>query len=114
MIEATYPLSPLQQGMLFHHLYSPHSGVDIEQIVCTLRENLNIPALEQAWQQTLQQHAILRTTFRWQDIDQPLQEVQASVACSLMQEDWRNLSAHETQAQLDSFLQSDRQRGFEL
>ena len=35
-IEDIYPLSPMQQGMLFHSLYEPQSGVYLEQMVCTL------------------------------------------------------------------------------
>ena len=30
-IEAIYPLSPMQQGILFHALYAPKSGVYFEQ-----------------------------------------------------------------------------------
>jgi hypothetical protein len=44
-LESFYPLSPMQQGMLFHTLYARGSGVDIEQIVCTLNEPV-APRLE--------------------------------------------------------------------
>jgi hypothetical protein len=44
-VEASYELSPLQHGMLFHSLSSDASGVDIEQIICDLDEVLNAPAL---------------------------------------------------------------------
>ena len=30
-IEAIYPLSPMQQGMLFHSLVTPETGVYMEQ-----------------------------------------------------------------------------------
>jgi amino acid adenylation domain-containing protein len=120
MIEEVYPLSPLQAGMLFNQLYAPHSGVDIEQIVCTLPENLNIPVLEKAWQLIIQRHAILRTAFRWLDLDQPQQEVHSLdvvgqvVNLSSANEQVDNPSAELRAGLLHNFLQADRQRGFDL
>src|SRR5262249_10798473 len=35
-IEDIYPLSPMQQGMLFHTLFAPESGVYYEQLSCTV------------------------------------------------------------------------------
>lgn len=40
-IEDSYPLSPMQQGMLFSTLLDPGSGVDIEQLLCELHEALD-------------------------------------------------------------------------
>ena len=108
MIEDVYPLSPLQQGMLFHHLLAPQSGVDIEQIVCSLSENLNIPALNQAWLKTIQHHAILRTAFRWIDLDQPQQEVHDQVG-----QDFISPTAPQDVI-LSDFLRADRLRGLDL
>ena len=34
-IESIYALSPMQEGLLFHTLYAPNSGVYIEQILLT-------------------------------------------------------------------------------
>jgi surfactin family lipopeptide synthetase C len=113
-IEDSYPLSPMQQGMLFHSLYAPKSGVDIEQIVCTLRENLNVLAFEQTWQRVIERHPVLRTSFRWQGLEQPLQEVHRYIKCPLEQQDWRSLSRQEQEARLSAYLRADRRRGFEL
>ena len=42
-IEDIYPLSPMQQGMLFHSLYAPDSGVYFVQVNCTLTGSLHVP-----------------------------------------------------------------------
>lgn len=113
-IEDSYPLSPLQQGMLFHSLYAPGSGVDIEQIVCTLHENLNVSVFEQAWQRVMERHPVLRTSFRWEDLNQPIQEVHQYIRCPLEQQDWSGLSKREQEAQLDAYLRTDRRLSFDL
>ncbi len=66
-IEDIYELSPLQQGMLFHTLVVPHSGVYFEQFCYALQTQLNVPAFKKAWQRVLDRHPILRTSFYWEN-----------------------------------------------
>ncbi len=86
-IEDIYPLTPLQQGMLFHALYEAQPGVDIEQLVLTIRADLDFEAFERAWQWVVDRHAILRTSFKWEDLDQPQQQVHKNVRASIYVED---------------------------
>ena len=108
------PLSPMQQGMLFHNLSARGPGVDVEQIYCTLREKFSAPAFERAWRRVIERHAILRTSFHWQGLAEPLQKVHAQVAFSLPQHDWRNHSSAEQQKLFAAQMQTERQRGFDL
>src|ERR1700739_338951 len=71
-----FEISPIQAGMLFHELSRPGSGVDIEQIVAHLEELVEIDKLIEGWRYVTRRHPVLRTSFRWLDCPQPLQEVQ--------------------------------------
>jgi NRPS condensation-like uncharacterized protein len=113
-VEDVYELSPLQQGLLFHSLYAPDSGVYVQQTEWLLRGEINLKAFEQAWQQAVNRHSSLRTCFVWEDLDKPLQVVRQSVKLRIALEDWSELSASEQQARLLDFLAADRRRGFEL
>ncbi|MCC5648476.1 condensation domain-containing protein [Nostoc sp. XA013] len=113
-IEAIYPLSPTQQGMLFETLFAPNSGIHLEQSICTLQGNVNVSAFEQAWQKIIARHSVLRTGFVWKEQEQPLQVVLRQVAVPLEQQDWREYSLPEQQAKLQAYLQSDRDRGFNI
>ncbi len=109
-----YPLSPLQQGMLFHHLSEPGSGVDIEQMVCTLHEPIEGEKLRVAWERVVARHAILRTRFAWEGREQPMQQVLAAVAVEFVAEDWRAHAATAQAERLQAFLKADRVRGFDM
>jgi len=109
----TYPLSPMQQGMLFHIENDQPAGFYIQQMVCTLRENLDVRDLQTAWQRVIDRHPVLRTSFRW-DANGPLQEVHESIAIGVNAEDWRDKSGPEQAEKLLEYLQSDRRQGFQL
>ncbi|BAZ30183.1 amino acid adenylation domain-containing protein [Cylindrospermum sp. NIES-4074] len=113
-VQDFYPLSPMQQGMLFHTLYSPESGVYCEQLSCTLQGELNISAFQRAWQQILDRHPCLRTAFVWEGIKEPVQVVQRQVSLPWQQLDWRDLAVTAQQQQLEEFSQAEREKGFEL
>lgn len=113
-IEDFYPLSPAQQGILFHSLYQPESGVYFGQLLCVLRGDLNVSALRNSWQKVVERHPILRTCFLWKNLKEPVQAVRKQAALSWQQMDWRSLSASEQKQQLETFLKADRQQGFDL
>ena len=107
-MEATYRLTPMQQGMLFHHLSATHSGIDFEQIECELREPLDREAMVSAWQQVAAQHAAFRSRYRWHGLDEPVQEVLAHIEIPLAFEDWRSVSESEQGQRYAAFLEEDR------
>ncbi|MEW6733472.1 MAG: amino acid adenylation domain-containing protein [Acidobacteriota bacterium] len=113
-IEDIYPLSHTQQGILFHSLHTPESGVYIGQLSFILHGNLNISAFKQAWQQVLERHSILRTAFVWQNLLTPLQLVYREVLLPLEELDWHKLSVVEQAQQWEALLVTDQQRGFVL
>ncbi|MCC5644520.1 amino acid adenylation domain-containing protein [Nostoc sp. CHAB 5824] len=113
-IENIYPLSPTQQGILFHTLYAPESGVYVVQSCYTFSKSLNIAAFKQAWQQVINQHPILRTSFYWKQHKEPFQVVHRNVQLPWQQDDWQEFSASEKPKRLEAFLQADRQQGFDI
>ncbi|HWY29959.1 MAG TPA: amino acid adenylation domain-containing protein, partial [Candidatus Acidoferrum sp.] len=110
----SYPLSPLQQGMLFHALSAREPGVDVEQIFCTTPEHLDPSAFERAWQRVVDRHGILRTTFHWSGLAEPRQEVHPQSTIEFRFEDWRQKTPAQQKHLFEATLQAERQRGFNL
>jgi hypothetical protein len=109
-----YELTPVQKGILFHCLYDNESQLYFFQIVYNIQSGLNIELFEAAWQTVVDRHTILRTGFYWQEIEKQLQVVYKQVKAPINHYDWRNLEKSEAENQLQSFIESDRQQGFDL
>jgi amino acid adenylation domain-containing protein len=112
--EDLYPLSPIQEGVLFHSLYEPRSDVYFRQFSVTMFGALDVDAFMQAWQQVIKRHPILRTSFYWEDLEKPLQAVHKDAELPLEQHDWRHLGRLDQEEQLRSFLESNQTRGLDL
>src|ERR1700684_2148148 len=108
-LSGAFALSPMQQGMLFHYLKDPHSGVDIEQIVVHLPEKIDSRRLEMAWQWLGRRHDIFRTSFVWEG-SETQQEVLPEVTVPFVVHRERGLSEKLRGERLKAFLQTDRVR----
>jgi amino acid adenylation domain-containing protein len=113
-LEDIYPLSPLQQGMLFHTLESPESGVYFEQSVFTIQGQLDVVSFERSWQTVINRHSILRSSFLWRNLDTPVQAVYRRVDVAMEKRDWRGSTAEVQGQLLDEYLAFDRSTGFDL
>ncbi|MGC3972495.1 MAG: condensation domain-containing protein [Pirellulales bacterium] len=62
-----FSLTPLQHAMLVASTTRPCAGMYVEQWIVTLREQVDIAALRQAWTTVVARHAALRTVFEATD-----------------------------------------------
>src|SRR5215216_1016254 len=113
-IEAIYPLSPMQRGMLFHSIFDQESAVYTAQFVCPIHGELDAGAFKRAWQMVVDRNEILRTLFTWERRDEPLQIVRSQINLIWEEQDWRLAGASEQAEYIDAYLTADRKRGFKL
>ncbi len=111
-IEDLYPLTPMQEGMLFHALADPEAGHYVEQFVCRLRGELDPSALQASWNRLVARHPALRSTIHWIDFDRPYQVVHRRADYPVEYQDWRGLTPTEQDQRITAYLGSDRRRGF--
>ena len=112
--EDILPLSPLQEGMLFHSVEESDPGAYVEQMAWTFEGALDTRAFEAAWQAVLERHPALRAGFAWEGLERPLQIVRRHAPAPWEHLDWRRLDAPERDVRLGEFLRAERGRGFDL
>ena len=114
-IEDAYPLSPLQQGMVFHSVNSPGSGVYIEQISLTIEQPDFAPEVfKNCWETLIERHGVFRTAFIWKDLEEPLQVVRKKVKLPWKEVDIRDEHRSAQQAVLTRLMREDLDNEFGL
>ena len=114
LADDTYPLSPMQQAILFQYRLDPKTEIYVQQNVGDIHEEMNIPIFRWAWEQAILRHSVLRTSFRWDGLDEPLQDVNHDVEFPFEYLDWRSLTPPDQQIKFEEYLILDRQQGFDL
>ncbi|APR77528.1 Siderophore biosynthesis non-ribosomal peptide synthetase [Minicystis rosea] len=113
-VEDIYPLSPLQQGILYHTLVATEPGVYFVQHGFLIEGPLDITCFERAFQDVVDRHPILRTAFVWERRDRPMQVVRERAKLPFAVEDLRAASDADKALRTEAILAADRARGFEL
>jgi hypothetical protein len=109
-----YPLSPMQQGMVLETMLAPCSGVNLSQLVCRIKREIDPTALRRAGQRIVDRHDILRTRFVLENLDTPAQEVCESMDLPFAVQNCEGISPHDFQRFFESFIAEDQRRGFDL
>ncbi|KJZ39777.1 non-ribosomal peptide synthetase [Pseudomonas fluorescens] len=105
-IEDVYPLTPMQQGMLFHTLYEPQAEAYINQLRLDIH-GLELAAFGRAWQAAINRHDILRSSFHWLGLECAHQVIHRQIDLQLQVIEAADIDR-------DALAAEERSRGFEL
>ena len=72
-IEDILPLTPIQEGMLFHYLKNPEGDHYFEQLSLNMSGEIDPEIMKMAWDYVRETNEALRTVFRWDKLERPIQ-----------------------------------------
>ncbi len=113
LIEDIYPLSPMQEGMLFYGMSYPESDSYFEQNLY----NINSPyfsydIFQKAWANVINHYPCLRSGIIWKDLTKPLQYVLRYIDIPWEYRDFSTASENERYNLINDYLNQDRKRIF--
>ncbi|WP_375511201.1 amino acid adenylation domain-containing protein [uncultured Nostoc sp.] len=111
-IEDAYPMTMLQQGMIYHMELTPELPRYHNVDSFLLRASFDFKAFQEAVQRVINRHAILRTSFSLTAYSEPLQLVHQFATLPLQVEDLRHLAAHEQDKIVVAYMESEKRRCF--
>jgi amino acid adenylation domain-containing protein/non-ribosomal peptide synthase protein (TIGR01720 family) len=110
-----YPLSPMQEGMLFHQMMADASANYVGQITCQISGALDLVAIEQSMNKLMQRHDVLRTRFVHEGYTRPLQVVLEQSKIDFRFEDIRSVEDISSKQRLVRMKQGEeKHKGFDL
>lgn len=109
-----YALSPMQEGMLYHHLLGDDPHAYHEQISFEIEGQFHIVMMENSFKRLIDKYEALRTIFINQKLNVPQQVVIRNRSVIVGFKDLRHLDKDAQVDYVKQFKQDDIARGFEL
>ena len=75
-IQDVYPLAPLQEGILFHHVLQSQGDAYITPCLLSFDSEARLLRFVESFNQVIARHDILRTAVHWEQLEEPVQVVQ--------------------------------------
>lgn len=113
-IQNIYPLTPMQEGMLYHSVMDPESDAYFLQNVMTIEGDLDIEILKLTVDHLIKRFDVFRTVFVHKETERPLQIVLRKREAEVHFNDLTDLEISERTASLDRIVQLDLATQFQL
>ncbi|MCK4258351.1 MAG: amino acid adenylation domain-containing protein [Halanaerobiales bacterium] len=107
-------LTSMQEGMLFYYLKEPESDQYFEQLSIRVAGPVQLNLFQQAWNNVVDSHEMLRTVFRWDKVKQPVQIVLKKHEPLVTFFDLTSTFGYEQETLLQEIKIADKKKRFDL
>ncbi|MCR8937086.1 non-ribosomal peptide synthase/polyketide synthase [Brevibacillus laterosporus] len=113
-IAKVYPLTPLQEGMLFHSIKDEQTSAYYLQMTATIHGDFDLPLFEQSMNTLIENYEVLRTVFVYQNLQRARQVVFKERRMQVYFEDITRFSDDEQKKYIETYKNSGKEQGFDL
>jgi tyrocidine synthetase-3 len=113
-IDDIYALTPMQEGILFHYLKDPGSDIYFEQLCLEIAGEIDFELFEKAWNFVIETNEMLRATFRWEKIENPIQVILKKHRLQPKYHDLSGEKSSEKKTRVENLKDEDRKEKFDL
>ncbi len=112
-IDKIYPLSPMQQGMLFVQMMDEHDPY-FEQSLIHMKGEVDVGKVELVFNELIKRHEIIRSNMVVSDLDKPYSFVFKEKFFAVPSFDWSEYDESEKQTRMAEYMKEDQAKGFDL
>lgn len=107
-VQETFPLTPIQEGLLFNRIKQSETGRQTNQITVGLTGELNRDALARAWDTVALRNEMLRAVIRWEEEETPALRIMKSWKLPVKDHDLSGLPEAEQEGAIGRIRAADR------
>jgi amino acid adenylation domain-containing protein len=109
-----YPITPLQQGMVFNSIASERGGAEIQQQFFTFPEPFDIDRMANAWNTVIERHDMLHTRYCRLDDGSIAQTLDPTASLVPVVLNWRDVPDEDLEEKLLALVEQDREQRLDL
>ncbi|MGP5014784.1 amino acid adenylation domain-containing protein [Glutamicibacter ardleyensis] len=113
-IENLFPLTPAQQGMLFHQLLSADGSDYFGQITTTVHGSLETARFDTAWATAISESDVMSSAYWWEGLREPVHVRMKSVGFAIQWRDLTHLDSNQQRQKMAEIIAADEKDGFVL
>ena len=113
-VKDIYPLTPMQQGMLFQALYDEDSLEYFNQFSIPLLEEINVRIFEDSWNEVLMRYDNLRAVFITKNVKESMQMILKHQKIDFYFEDIRGMEKSKQKIHINNYQNKDKDHSFDL
>lgn len=107
-VQETFPLTPIQEGLLFNRIKQSETGRQTNQITVGLTGELNREAFARAWETVALRNEMLRAVIRWEEEETPALRIVKSWKPPVKNHDLSGLPEEEQDGAIGRIRAADR------
>ena len=111
-VQSIHKLTSMQQGMMLNYLSDPLDKTYFEQLCLKINGLYNEEMIKKTWIHIVNQYEMLRTVFRWKDLEEPIQVILHANEPDVRF--YHGGNDKDTQSFLTKFIEEDLQEGMDL